>query len=367
MTVLTRRERGLSITELMVSVAISVAVLSALSYIYVGSRGAYRTNEALARVQETGRFALEWIARDLRAAGFMGCLSRGVVPVFYSNPKPATLPSNRTLFGYEDGAGFVGSGYEPPSITYVRGDVVLIQSIEFTPRALVVEDSNVVNANIKIDQNPGFQQGEFLIVTDCERAAVFTVTPGGSADTIAHGGNVNGGLDTPDHRINPPFRATSRAFVARFGSGPKGYFIGRNRAGRPSLYRMNAAGAGPDAEEVVENVEDLDFLYGVDTDGDGAVDAYMKASDMAAANWDQVLSVRVSLVAMSSEALAETRGQTVSAAIAGGQVIYLRDEDGDTVADAQPANISALRREANSDRSLRQVFTTTVALRNRLP
>ncbi len=98
----TRRQRGLSIVELMVSVAISVAVLSSLVYVYVGSRVAYRTNEALARVQETGRFALEWIARDLRQAGYMGCISRGTQFTIYSNPKPTLLPTGGVgLFGYE--------------------------------------------------------------------------------------------------------------------------------------------------------------------------------------------------------------------------------------------------------------------------
>lgn len=339
-------QRGLTITELMVSVAISIAVLSALVYVYVGSRSAYRTNEALARVQETGRFALEWISRDLRQAGFMGCLSRGVTPVFYSNPKPGTLPFGSALFGYEfasnNAANFPGN---PTTIPRLRGDVVLIQSIDFNSRAQVVEDTDVINANIKIDANPGFQQGEFLVVTDCERAAVFTLTPGGTANTLAHASNVNGGLDTPDHRIRPPYQARSQAFVARFGSGPTGYFVGNNRAGRPSLYRLRGAQA---VEEVVENVEDLDFLYGVDSDRDGAVDAYLRADAVPNDQWDNVLSVRVSLVAVSAEL----------GAIAGGQVAYLRDEDGDTVVDAQAAS---------GDRRLRQVFTTTVALRNRLP
>lgn len=354
------RERGLSIVELMVSVAISVAVLSALSYVYVGSRGAYRTNEAIARVQEAGRFALEWIARDLRQAGYMGCLSRGTNITFYSNPKPRTLPAGASaLFGYENGQGFIRTGVNPPNpttIDHVRGDVVLIQSIDWNVRALVVEDTDVVNANIKVDNNPGFQQGEFLVVTDCERAAVFTLTPGGGANTLTHGGNVNGGLDTPDHRINPPYRASARAFVARFGNGPTGYFIGNNRAGRPSLYRFSSSGAGMRAEEVVENVEDLDFLFGVDTDGDGAVDAYLRADQVTAAQWDSVLSVRVSLSVVSTEGAATT----------GGQVIHLRDEDGNTVVDAQPIDVGQ-RNASGTARSLRQVFTTTVALRNRLP
>lgn len=350
-----RRVRGLTIIELMVSVAISLAVLSALVYVFVGSRSAYRTNEALARVQETGRFALEWIARDLRQAGFMGCLSRGANVAIYSNPKPATLPANAPLYGHEDGAGFAN----PTTIARLRGDVVLFQSLAFVERSYVKDQSDVVNANIKLFDNcPGFQQGEFLIVTDCERAAVFTVTnvlnasncPGGAnPTTIVHGGNANGGLDTPDHRINPPYQMQSRAFVTRFGSGPNGYFIGSNRGGRPALYRFGGAGASARAEEIVENVEDLDFLFGVDGDGDGAVDAYERADAVTAANrWDSVLSVRIALLAASSEA----------AATAGGQIVMLRDTDGDTVADAQPAS---------ADRRLRQVFTTTVALRNRLP
>ena len=90
-------------------------------------------------------------------------------------------------------------------------------------------------------------------------------------------------------------------------------------------------------------------LFGADTNGDGAVDAYLTAAEVTAANrWDRVYSVRVSLVAVSTEAVTNS----------GSQVIYLRDTDGDTVADAQTTA---------ADRRLRQVFTTTVALRNRLP
>jgi len=350
MTARIDRQGGLSITELMVSVAISMAVLSSLVYVYAGSRAAYRTNEALARVQETGRFALEWISRDLREAGYMGCLSRGASITIYSNPKPTTLPTGAGIFGHEDGAGFTN----PTTIARVRGDVVLVSKLEVTSRTYLTEDSDVVNANIKVADNcTGFKPGEFLVVTDCERAAVFTSTsvgnqsncPGINSTTVVHAGSANGGADTSSHRISPAFRAQSRAFVARFGGGPSGYFIGNNRAGRPALYRFG----GTSAEEVVENVEDLDFLFGTDTDGDGAVDAYLMAAEVTAANrWDRVYSVRVSLVAVSTEAVTNS----------GSQVIYLRDTDGDTVADAQTTA---------ADRRLRQVFTTTVALRNRLP
>jgi type IV pilus assembly protein PilW len=108
---------------------------------------------------------------------------------------------------------------------------------------------------------------------------------------------------------------------------------------------------------VAENVEDLDFLYGVDTDSDGTVDSYMSADTVAANQWRQVLSVRVSLVAVSAEAAKNLGGKP--------QVIYLRDSTGDGIADAQDAGNKP--NDPKDRLRLRQVFTTTVALRNRLP
>ena len=45
--------------------------------------------------------------------------------------------------------------------------------------------------------------------------------------------------------------------------------------------------------ELVEGVENMDIVYGIDNDGDTQVDQYSDAS--AVANWDDVVSVKVSL------------------------------------------------------------------------
>jgi type IV pilus assembly protein PilW len=345
------RQHGLSLVELMVSVAISAAVLSSLVYVYVGSRGAYRTNEALARVQETGRFALEWLSRDLRQAGFTGCLSRGMSVDYYSNPRPSLLPSLSDppvigVFGYEDGAGFAN----PTTIARVRGDVLLLASLEGQTITPITQDTSGDTVSI-IDNCAGFAANDVVLVSDCSRAVAVTVTEGlinptkcgtGSGATVLPHAAAKNSPSTL-----PTFRASDRAFVARMakgsaGSPTTGYFIGNNRAGRPSLYRF--IGAAP-AEELVESIEDLDVLYGVDTSGDGAVDSYVTAD--AVSDWGSVLSVRVSVVAVSAEPVG--RGDA--------QALYFRDIDGDTVVDSQAAT---------NDRRLRQVFTTTVALRNRL-
>ncbi len=350
------RERGLSIIELMVSIAISVSVLSALTYVYVGSRGAYRTNEALARVQENGRFALEWIARDLRGAGYMGCLSRATTLEVYTRSGPGAMPFGAGIWGYEEGAGFVRTGSSPTNpttIDHVRGDVVVISKlVESDPPVYIIEQ-DATNANVKVTIGGSqFQDGEDLLVTDCQRAALFRATNVSGGNCNAGAGNfgcitiVHSATGNDPHRI-PSFGREGRAFVARYAR--IGYFIGNNRAGRPSLYRFQTSPSRP-AEEVAENIEDIDFLFGLDTNGDNAVDIYRRADQLNASDWDRVLSVRVSLSAVSSE----------TGAVPARQEIYLRDTNNDTVVDPDAAR-------GGGDRRLRQTFSTTVALRNRLP
>ena len=47
---------------------------------------------------------------------------------------------------------------------------------------------------------------------------------------------------------------------------------------------------GPLVEELVEGVEDMQLLYGVDEDENGGVDRYQDASEVA--DWNDVVSVR---------------------------------------------------------------------------
>src|SRR5690606_13022048 len=64
---------GLSLVELMVALAIGLIVLAAVSTVFVNSKSSYTTQESSARLQENARFALQFIARHLRMAGYFGC------------------------------------------------------------------------------------------------------------------------------------------------------------------------------------------------------------------------------------------------------------------------------------------------------
>lgn len=72
----TRTVRGFSLIELMVALVIgSVLIVGAVS-VYIQSRSSFATNEAVARLQENGRYAFAMLEPDLRMSRFWGRTSR---------------------------------------------------------------------------------------------------------------------------------------------------------------------------------------------------------------------------------------------------------------------------------------------------
>jgi type IV pilus assembly protein PilW len=64
------RQTGFSMLEVMVSLALGLLLVIAIGAIYLGSKQTYLLQESSARVQETGRYALEEIGSSLRQAGY---------------------------------------------------------------------------------------------------------------------------------------------------------------------------------------------------------------------------------------------------------------------------------------------------------
>src|SRR5918994_6699828 len=67
------RQAGFSVVELMVAMVISLLLLGGVVTVFTGSKRTYERLERLSRTQESGRFALDAIVRDIRSAGYMGC------------------------------------------------------------------------------------------------------------------------------------------------------------------------------------------------------------------------------------------------------------------------------------------------------
>ncbi len=70
-----RAQQGFSLVELMIAMLLGLLLLVGVVNLFLGSSQTYRLQEALFRVQESGRFALDIMQRDLLNAGFQNVVS----------------------------------------------------------------------------------------------------------------------------------------------------------------------------------------------------------------------------------------------------------------------------------------------------
>ena len=80
-----RRERGVTLVELMVAIAINLVLVLAATLLYLNTRSTQRAVDEKSAVSETGQFALELLGRDITLAAFY--------PMAASEPEVAGAPT----------------------------------------------------------------------------------------------------------------------------------------------------------------------------------------------------------------------------------------------------------------------------------
>jgi type IV pilus assembly protein PilW len=330
-----RCQRGFSLVELMVAMTLGLIILGAVGYLYLGSRQTFRTTDAIARIQENARYALQIVAHDVRMAGYVGCGNLQAMNVnTIANAPVLALSTANAITGLDAGAGTMSFG--SPAITRISTtDAISVMGafgggVSLTPPGLPP-----TAATVHILGNPyGFQQNDVLVVTNCTNADVFRVTnvPGSSGTvTLTHAISNNTGNRVGNYGLD--------AFVMKMEQYT--YFIGTNLSGGRSLYR-NSLSEG--TVEVADNVWDMQILYGVDTTGDGSANVYQTATQVQVGpDWAKVVAARISLVLVSQDNVLTTP-QTYTF---GGAAV--------TPGAGAPDRLR-----------MHQVFTTTVGVRNRL-
>ena len=257
-------QTGMTLIEIMIALLIGAFLLGGVLQIFSGSQQTYRMQENLSRLQENGRFALDFLAHDIRMAGYWGCLS----------------PNSPNI----DIAG---------------------------------ADNNVGVANIDDGTDSITLKGIFDP----------TLTPTGACDSPA-----NCGPGGPLTCLAPPSCGLVNCYTDLSST---------------IVYKINNAVLQQDTNNqhngMVEGIENMQILYGVDTDdpGDHVPNYYVPANPgWAATDWAKVVSIRISLLAvtlddnLTSQPMAYTyNGVTTTP----------------------------------TDHRVRRVFNATIALRNRLP
>ncbi len=350
-----RRQHGISMVEIMISITLSLILTAGLIQILVNNKQNYRIQDALSRLQENGRYAIDIITRDVRQAGFPGCMGRRI------NDEMVNTLNNNTLNNNTDHAwnftipiqGFDAT--VPPStsekdVTFwmpnlpLNGtdgsisnplggrDVLTIRHSVGDP--IRVQNHPSASGPVQVSLNNGLSEGDVVMASNCRGAAVFQITSANpnASGNLEHVGGSNPG-NAPDNNLHNTFDSKSEVVRAETVT----YYIRTGSNGSPSLYRKVEADP---AQELIEDVQDMVVRYGRDTNDDGVADDYVTANTIgAAANW---AAVRI-----------------VSAEIR----LLLRTGDDNLNATAQSYPFNGVN---YNDRRLYKEFTATIAVRNNL-
>ena len=66
-----RQQQGLTLIEIMVALLIGAFLLAGVIQIFIVNKQTYRVQENLSRIQENGRFAMDYLSRYVRLAGYV--------------------------------------------------------------------------------------------------------------------------------------------------------------------------------------------------------------------------------------------------------------------------------------------------------
>ena len=302
------RQRGLSLIELMIALLLSATLLWGVLQIFDSNRNTMRMQTAFARVQESGRFATDLLTKEIRMADYWGC-APDKDSIKNHLDKSDTDYSGSTAKDLYDQIGADGIlGDDNASSLTIGAMAVLDGTDTLTLRGS--DDAcagvgrmvpSLTAAALHVSPQCEIEEGEIVLLTNCQSGELMTITnvqPGSGGNsgkmTVVH----NTGLDDDGwvRNISKDLQRQYGADARILKPYERTYFISEaGPTGEPSLY---VADTGAGAMELVPGVEDMQILYGRDSDGDDVVDRWTPASANTA-DMEEALAIKVQLVVAS--------------------------------------------------------------------
>lgn len=338
---------GVTLVELMIAITISSIVALGIGSVYTSSKRSYKLQEEFSRLQENGRFAMNFIARFVRGAGYYGCSSAlGNMVNNIAEQNEDTL-FQTGIEGYEA----VGTApnttpaalVEDPSVSTDVTDYasitsnissVLIAKLKPLPNTDILVARTGESSGIEIvdnndaatfrisytggvgnggcgggdDKLSGVCAGDTLLISDCSKSVAFVVTStnymSGATPPdvkINHSGTTTGGLTN----VETSFQAGAAGPEYEFAEGSeivrmttKFFYIGKGVTG-PSLFVKE--GIDSVGKELVEGIENFQVLYGEDLDADNVPNRYVPANKVL--NFADVTAIHISVLLRSVKTL----------------------------------------------------------------
>ena len=169
-----KHQSGLTLVEVLVAMVIGLFLLTGIAQAYLSNRVSYTFSEAISRIQENGRFALDTMTQDLRMAGFFGCAIFDPLDTstLVNNLNPAGLGYDAAIHDFI-GLGRLG-GTENDGLN--GSDSVSVRGPK--PNQVTVHPPYNVStsATIHVTTNDSIQPGDIVMITNCRGADIFQVT-----------------------------------------------------------------------------------------------------------------------------------------------------------------------------------------------
>ncbi len=376
------QQQGLSLIELMISLAISSMVTLGLIQMFEANQETSGMLRGQAFMGESGRFATEMIARSVRKAGYRGCNSKrsiedtiNTVPYEFAltngirgyegsgaswapdfsttlmpreqsgsssnlyTPSCSETPADTDSCTSESNAGIDIDKLQPDTdviTVWFAGDTEYV--IDTATQAMTTGSETILLTDSTTDIDPALSQYHVALINDCASENMFVITQiadaGGQAE-LSHIAGVGVGAT---QNLTPTLGAGSgyQAGAVILPIQSHTFFVAesdnKNEFGDPiySLFRKDTVG---EPVELVEGIEDLQVLYGVDRAGETLVpSSYVTASNVSTDEWDDIVAVRIAVTANSVDTVTSD------------------DDDPSSEADGM----------------LRRTYSSTIRLRNRL-
>ncbi len=298
------RQKGLTLVELLVAVALGLVISAAIFTVFVSSSRSAREDEQYRLMMESGRYGTNLLRDELRMVGFWGMVSS---PDNITSTLVATPGSCAAALGLMD-AGM--------SLLFNDGDD-LASTAQFAA-CNAMTTNHIADTDMLVIKRVA---GEPTARTLVDRADLDG--DGDTAETLQIGhGDLQTGVaylrtTATDGRIishasagNPPalgesdWLLTTRAYFLRDHFSQVG-------DGTPSLCRLSVVGVelgnaetgtANQAECFVPGIEDFDIEFGLDTNNDGIADQY--EAEPSVAQMENAVAARIHVLARAPQQIA---------------------------------------------------------------
>lgn len=332
-----KKQKGFTIIELLVASLLAMILLGSTTVMFISNKESAKLQDELGRLQENARFAIDMLTKDIRMADYIGCHENPLnVANQITTDSSNILNFTNTVDGAEGSATTVqwdASADNDIITNMVAGnDGITLRYIQPTGEQITTDAGTTGNFTIATG-NDELPLGTLMAISDCSNTDLFqnTSSTTNASGTIQH----STGTGTPGNSSGSVSKSYDTGAIVSTLIARRYYIRQSNNGTGPALWFRNINGE----QELVEGVQSMQFLYGEDTDADGDIDGFFQSDNVT--SWNNVKAVKVGL-------LMQTINQ-IGTDIDGRQY---------TVLDQNVA--------AANDRRKRKLFTSTIAIRNRM-